>query len=103
MDLANEYYGEGGYDRETWHQICDGLSREAMGLMMMLAGPAHPYMAKDCERAVREIGGYHAARGRDARGASAAGLQGAADVRAHRRTAPHGRARGVAGRAARDG
>jgi hypothetical protein len=23
VDLANEYYGEGGYDRETWNQICD--------------------------------------------------------------------------------
>ncbi|GAA2296225.1 hypothetical protein SVIO_051860 [Streptomyces violaceusniger] len=57
MDLANEYYGEGGCDRETWNQICDGLSREAMGLMMVLSGPAHPYMAKDCERAVRVTAG----------------------------------------------
>jgi hypothetical protein len=46
VTLAIDHYKAGGYDRETWHRICDGLSREAMSLMMVLSGPAHPYMAR---------------------------------------------------------
>ncbi|MFD7838834.1 hypothetical protein [Streptomyces sp. NPDC059761] len=57
MDLGNEYYGESGYGRETWNRISDALSREAMGSMMVLAGPAHPYMARDYKRAVTESAG----------------------------------------------
>ncbi|MFD5140599.1 hypothetical protein ACFWMX_30885 [Streptomyces sp. NPDC058378] len=57
VTLAIDYYKEGGYDRETWNRICDGLAHEAMNLMMALSAPAHPYLAVDCERAVREAAG----------------------------------------------
>ncbi|MFF2063175.1 hypothetical protein ACFVWZ_15465 [Streptomyces sp. NPDC058200] len=57
VTLAIDYYKEGGYDRETWNRICDGLSHEAMNLMMALSAPAHPYLARNCERAVREAAG----------------------------------------------
>ncbi|WP_306960447.1 hypothetical protein [Streptomyces afghaniensis] len=57
VTLAIDYYKEGGYDRETWNRICDGLAHEAMNLMMALSAPAHPYLARDCERAVREAPG----------------------------------------------
>lgn len=42
VTLAIDYHREGGCDRETWNRICDGLSREAMNLMMTLSGRAHP-------------------------------------------------------------
>ncbi|MGW7673497.1 hypothetical protein ACWGJX_41395 [Streptomyces sp. NPDC054775] len=34
-----------------------GSNYEAMNLMMTLSAPAHPYLARDCERAVREAAG----------------------------------------------
>ncbi|OEJ28911.1 hypothetical protein AS594_35310 [Streptomyces agglomeratus] len=57
VTLAIDYYKEGGYDRETWNRICDGLAHEAMNLMMALSAPAHPYLTRDCEQAVREAAG----------------------------------------------
>lgn len=57
VTLAIDYYKEGGYDRETWDRICDGLAHEAMNLMMALSATAHPYLARECERAVREAAG----------------------------------------------
>lgn len=57
VTLAIDYYKEGGYDRETWNRICDGLAHEAMNLMMALSAPAHPHLARDCERAVRKAAG----------------------------------------------
>ncbi|MFC5724920.1 hypothetical protein ACFP1Z_32715 [Streptomyces gamaensis] len=57
VTLAIDYYKEGGYDREAWNRLCDGLAHEAMNLMMALSSPAYPYLARDCERAVREAAG----------------------------------------------
>ncbi|MGW5114335.1 hypothetical protein ACWEQ8_02600 [Streptomyces noursei] len=54
VTLAIDHYKEGGYGREMWNRICDGHAHEAMNLMMALSAPAHLYLARDCERAVRE-------------------------------------------------
>jgi hypothetical protein len=63
VKLATEYYGAGGHDRATWNQICDGLGHEAMGLMMELGGPAHPYVGRQAEEAVTEAAGMRPLHG----------------------------------------
>ncbi|MFB7237891.1 hypothetical protein ACFCXK_24240 [Streptomyces sp. NPDC056269] len=55
VTLAIDCYKAGGYDWETWNQLCDGLSHGAMNLMMRLSGPALLDMARDCEWAVRDL------------------------------------------------
>ncbi|WP_345670771.1 hypothetical protein [Streptomyces similanensis] len=57
FNLATEYYSAGGRDRATWNQIGDGLGRKAMGLMLKLSGPGHPYAAQDARNAIREAAG----------------------------------------------
>ncbi|MEU0374924.1 hypothetical protein ABZ070_32945 [Streptomyces sp. NPDC006283] len=57
VTLAIDYYKEGGYGRQPWNRICDGLAHEAMNLTMALSATAHLYLARDCERAVREATG----------------------------------------------
>lgn len=57
IDIATEFYQEGGRDRETWDKIARGLSHKAMGVMMTAAIPLQPGKIDTCERAVREASG----------------------------------------------